>query len=90
MVRDYEIEKIDKEIIVELNEEQKEAHKKEMTKLEMTKKSKGNSARIFQLKNDVIGSKITSVCQTVETFFHYGCGTTPGIQPRAIARKLWV
>ena len=22
-------------------------------------------------------------------FFHYGCGTTPGIQPRAIARKLW-
>ena len=28
-----------------------------MTKLEMTKKSKGNSARIFQLKNDVIGSQ---------------------------------
>ena len=27
-------------------------------------------------------------CQTVETFSHYGYGTTPGIQPRAIARKL--
>ena len=26
--------------------------------------------------------------ETVETFFHYGCGTTPGVQPRTIVRKL--
>ena len=31
----------------------------------------------------------SSTCERVETFFHWGCGTTLGFQPWAIARKLW-
>ena len=30
----------------------------------------------------------TSTCERVDTFFRQGCGTTLGVQPRAILRKL--
>ena len=62
---ELEIENIDKEIVKELASSQKEHLDHEIVKFEQILKSKGNAARIFSLKNEIVGAKKISQEPTV-------------------------
>ena len=52
-----ELNALDKELLTTLKEEQTEKMKKEFTRLESLKSSKGNAAKIFKLRSEILGSK---------------------------------
>ena len=55
----YDVESVDKEIPNELKKVRKENFEKKINSIVNVKKKKGNCAAIFQLKEDVVGSKST-------------------------------